>query len=191
MDPEPTTFAIRRQLPIKASSCFKPSLTPLVEGLRHIGLLQRGYLLEDGSLVRRTIDQMLREDRDFLGALISTRTPLDGSDFLRRAAQIVGHSWPIQAGPLVRRDGQVICLDFAAATARFEAGRVFPRVNGEIPNARAAHFETAVQRIVDSTDWRPSDDLACMRGRTLRRDGQKITDLDAVGARGSTLLVIS
>jgi hypothetical protein len=48
-----------------------------------------------------------------------------------------------------------------------------------------------VQRAIDETAWRPSPAVATLRGRHLRHDGKTITDLDAVGDRDGTLLLVS
>jgi hypothetical protein len=62
---------------------------------------------------------------------------------------------------------------------------------GELVNARGAHFESAVQDILDASRWKPSEPIRALRGRTLTVGGVPLTDIDAVGQLGDELLLVS
>jgi hypothetical protein len=61
---------------------------------------------------------------------------------------------------------------------------------GEAGNLRAAHFEAAVQAIIDDSPWAPPLELRAKVGKDVRFQGQTKTDLDAIGARESALLLV-
>jgi len=95
------------------------------------------------------------------------------------------------SGRAIRDDAGVMCLDLVAATERLENALEFPLVHGAHANVRATHFENQTQRVIDSSSWRPSDQVRQFRRRRLRFGGKEVTDIDALGARNGTLLIIS
>lgn len=114
----------------------------------------------------------------------------DARSVLEALREIRGKPWPLLAGPVVRQEGATICVDLAMATRAF-LDLSAPIDGGEAANRRARVFELAVQRAVDKSNWRASDDVRSLRGKTLRAAGQKLTDIDALGEQGGTLLLIS
>jgi hypothetical protein len=150
----------------------------------------RGYLLVETSMLQ---DQMAAfvdiggdELRDRLAAA-GIRTVEDLWTSLRRAR---GNTWPLMPGPVLRECGGSTALDLAAATKFINTLEADP-APGDVANQRGNHFEHAVQAAIDKTPWRPDASLAALRGRTLELRGKAITDIDAIGARGSTLLAVS
>jgi hypothetical protein len=109
---------------------------------------------------------------------------------LRELEGMRGSSWPIRTGPVVRCSGEAAELDLNCATMRLDQAFEFPRVTGAQANARAEHFERTVQSAVDSSPWFNSA-ARRMQGRTLRHAGKYITDVDAIGAIGGKLVLIS
>jgi len=71
----------------------------------------------------------------------------------------------------------------------------FPNLGGGIGNQRGIHFEDAIQSYIDASLWKPSDELRAMRQIHLIRQGDsknnQITDIDAIGESGDSLLIIS
>jgi hypothetical protein len=84
-----------------------------------------------------------------------------------------------------------MCLDVWAATARLDATLEFDIREGPIANARAEHFELAIQELINRSPWKPGSALAELRGRSLRHRGTLITDIDAIGECGGELLLVS
>ncbi len=71
----------------------------------------------------------------------------------------------------------------------------FPNLGGGTGNQRGIHFEDAIQSYIDASPWKPSDELRAMRQVHLLRRGDgknnQITDIDAIGESGDTLLIVS
>lgn len=88
-------------------------------------------------------------------------------------------------------DDEWLIVDLAGASLRLADALSRPDVSGAMVNVWSQHFERSVQEAINGTGWRPSPDLLARRGRTLRRDGRALTDIDAVGERGGTLLIVS
>ena len=62
---------------------------------------------------------------------------------------------------------------------------------GDMANVWSKHFETVVQEAIDATTWKPSSELAALRGRKLKAGPDDITDLDAVGEHSGKALLVS
>jgi len=116
--------------------------------------------------------------------------PTDPESLLRELEDMRGSTWPIVPGPVVRSTRGTIYLDLASASLRLNRAFEFPRETGASANARAEHFEHSVQLIVDSSPW-ANIETRRLRGRILRQNNKHITDIDAVGAKGRRLLLIS
>jgi hypothetical protein len=111
-------------------------------------------------------------------------------DLLQAAATMAPQLWPSRVGRLIRRGADRSIVDVHAATgviggvSSYEAG-------GRQANSRSAHFEEVVQQLIDETPWAPSDGLRSLKRKQLRLRGATLTDLDAVGERDGTLLIVS
>jgi len=56
---------------------------------------------------------------------------------------------------------------------------------------RAREFELQCQDLIDGTSWEPPPEVKSLRGRPLRQRGRVLTDIDAIGVRERTLLIVS
>jgi hypothetical protein len=63
--------------------------------------------------------------------------------------------YPLRPGPPVIVEGSAVVVDLWAATTQLRSLLQFPAVQGVEANARARHFEDAVQELLDSSPWRP------------------------------------
>jgi len=102
-----------------------------------------------------------------------------------------GTAWPLVPGPVLRIDGDAVVLDLYSATMRLNALISETAQRGAAANARATLFELRVQSVIDNSTWRPETPLRSLRGRPLRRAGKALTDVDALGVRGTSLLLVS
>lgn len=153
-------------------------------------LLQNGYLAWKAGSIEPLFDEILRAD-DLAARCARASSAVSAETLLALLAAGAGQSWPLLAGPVVYMGGGAVCIDLWAATERLDSLLQYPKQQGPTANVRATHFELATQASIDSTKWRPDAQLKAVRGRTLRRGGGKITDVDAIGRDGDTLLLIS
>lgn len=152
-----------------------------------------GYLI----LARQHVSEILRfygpeAGRDLPALFPSFEPSTEGAALLEVVEQIAGRTWPLTPGPIVRRAGESVVLDLAAASDRLVRMLTIPGSGGgSLVNSRASSFELVTQERVDRTPWKPPDDLRNVRGRTLRLRGRALTDVDALAFRDGTLLLVS
>ena len=128
-----------------------------------------------------------------LGGLIpAERAPKSASDVLKVIARLSPELWPPCSGRPIREIGsQHILVDLQGATLQLFRHLSRPAsLSGSLVNGWSAHFEPHLQRIVDSSPWRPPPGIAKLARRDLRIGGRTITDVDAIGALRGTLLLI-
>jgi len=116
--------------------------------------------------------------------------PANPSELIQQLEEMPQSLWPVRPGPVVRSQEGTVYLDLASATLRLNEAFSFPRVTGAQANVRAQHFEESVQAIISNSVWREPF-AESLRGRTIRRLGQEVTDIDAAGAKDGRLLLVS
>jgi hypothetical protein len=85
--------------------------------------------------------------------------------------------------------GSRIVIDLLHASHLLDS-TVFRAEEGENANAWGSAFEASVQRMIDTSRWRPPDELRPLIGRVIRSEGNAVTDIDAVAVADNTLLLI-
>lgn len=99
--------------------------------------------------------------------------------------------WPLHQLRSIRRTKGFLMIDVRAATVAVVMQTSLVPKDGRGANVRAYLFEDRVQNIIDQTAWRPSARASVFRGRTLKRGNSPLTNIDAVGERDDTLLIVS
>lgn len=100
--------------------------------------------------------------------------------------------WPLRAGGVLRRyDSQTTMVDVASASSAVLQHLEFDRTSSQLANLRSHAFELQVQAMIDASNWAPPEHVRGLRGVHLRRSGTRVGELDAIGAKGDTLLLIS
>lgn len=151
-----------------------------------------GFLQCAAEDVERMIAAGFQSASELLDQLGLSRSHLKSStDLILEATRLPASIWPIRTGPVIRFGSNKAVLDLHGATAVFESPMVLSNDTGAVSNARAAHFEDAIQNLIDRTSWKPDDRLRSIRGRTLRVAGRSLTDIDAIGSSGERLLIVS
>jgi len=155
-----------------------------------LGMLTTGYLLSE----RRLFEENIRDDfssvPEFLRGVMASAGVHSADDVLEQLDAVRGNTWPLAAGPILRHENEVTAVDFVAASRRLESSIEFPRIQGPVANARAEHFEDRVQHALDESRWAPVPEARQLRRRTLRV-GRDLTDVDAIGSFGDTVLLVS
>jgi hypothetical protein len=125
-----------------------------------------------------------------LSVVPGLNVPASADILLQQLEMMKPSCWPVVAGPVVRCSSGTVYVDLVAASLRFNRAFEFPRATGAQANARAEHFEESVQALLDSSSW-ASAELKPFRRRALRYRGKPVTDIDAIGANGAKLLIVS
>jgi hypothetical protein len=154
-------------------------------------LLQVGYVPVKIQDLKEAFSMFYPGARESILATVpGIEVPQNSEGLFQKLAEMRSSSWPLLPGPIIRSCGDIAYVDLASATVRLNHAFKFPRVQGGAANARADHFEDAVQVAVDRSEWADAR-ISAIRGRALRHNGRTITDIDAIGARDRRLLVIS
>jgi hypothetical protein len=106
-------------------------------------------------------------------------------------AEIKGDLWPVNSGPALRSEGNLVCIDLHACTRMLFDFAEFNTQGGVEGDIRGRHCESAVQAIIDLSSWAPPEELRQNVGRTIRIGKKDLTDLDAIGLKGKTLMLVS
>ena len=179
-----------------------PSLVVLLQSLFYdaaflsevagVGLPKVGYLRRDRDYAEWVIDQVLPAFGEDLESIFPGEVPADGRSVIQALESVGPDIWPAQPGPIVRRLEEALVIDVWAASSRLHHDvLVPPELGGAMVNAAAFRFESVVQDRIDATPWRPSPSARSLLRGHLRFGGQNLTDIDAVGERDGTLLLVS
>lgn len=154
--------------------------------------LQMGYFFARNAVLESLFDRWFPPLFEYLHARAPS-VPWSSSfaEWKTRIGNITPSLWPLQAGGVLRAQGEGTLIDVTAASNALVHRAQVDRTASGLANERALSFELQVQELVDDSTWSPSPALTRLRGVTLRRDGRHITDVDAIGSRGNTLLLIS
>ncbi|MBI1282071.1 MAG: hypothetical protein GC179_28350 [Anaerolineaceae bacterium] len=124
----------------------------------------------------------------------SAELPATPIQLLDEMERLETSTHPLLPG-VVMGDKKRIVIDHASVKDRFGMMLRFPNLGGGTGNQRGIHFEDAIQSYIDASVWKSSDELRAMRQVHLIRRGHgknnQITDIDAIGESGDTLLIIS
>lgn len=155
------------------------------------GMLQFGYFVLPHEKLVALVERSLALVNDALKKRSpGTNWAGNFADWFASVMAMKPETWPVKPGGLVRVVGEFVVVDVTAASyallTRIEVNR--SPLHG---NLRARAFEEQCQQFIDETRWKPAPELSAMRGRTLRIGGRNLTDIDAVAAKGDTLLLVS
>jgi hypothetical protein len=117
--------------------------------------------------------------------------PQDGEAAIRELEQSEISLYPPSRGRILHTLGNTLIVDLEAASRAIIRCLERPVNDGEDVNLWSETFELHVQDIINDSPWVPSAGTAPIRGRTLRLNGVNLTDVDALGERDGTLLLVS
>ena len=179
-----------------------PSLVVLLQALYYdaaflsevagVGIPKVGYLRRRRDYAEWVLDQVLPAIGADLEDLFPGEVPANGRSVIETLEGVGPDIWPAQPGPVVRGLGDNLVIDVWAASSRLQHDALVPpETGGAMVNAAAFRFESVVQDMIDGTPWRPSSlSRKLLRGH-LKLAGRYLTDIDAVGERDGTLLLVS
>lgn len=152
---------------------------------------QQGYVFVGEERLRDIVDHQIREVVGQLAPLTpGFAWPVDFIQWRDSLLAVTASVWPLSSGDVVRRFRGNLLIDITGASQallhRLELTR-----SPTIGNMRGEEFELQCQDLIGRTPWEPSPEVKSLRGRPLRQSGRIITDIDAIGVRGRTLLIVS
>ena len=117
--------------------------------------------------------------------------PRSAREVLGVLGRIEPEMWPPLCGCPVHEVGDKSVIDLVGTSHRLFTTLLRPS-DGATANVWSKHFEENVRATIDRSDWRPPDPVRSLIGRKITRpDGNRLTDLDAVGHSEGRLLLIS
>lgn len=154
-------------------------------------ITQQGYVFVGEERLRRIIDDHLPKIVDELAPrTLGFVWPADFLQWRASLLAVAASAWPLSIGSVLRRFSDNVMIDTSAASQallhRLELART-----PSIGNLRAREFELQCQDVISGTSWEPLPEVKALRGRPLRQNGKVLTDIDAIGAKGRTLLIVS
>jgi hypothetical protein len=151
-----------------------------------------GYLIIPTDSFLAIADRWLPVGRHLVDQVLPGASMPTGGSELADILSVPRTDWPAYHSPMIRQEGDCICLDLAAATEHFQRALIFSGIGGgAAPNVRGEHFEDRVQQAIDASPWVPPPSVRELKARTLKRLERSITDIDAVGTAEKKLLLIS
>lgn len=157
-----------------------------------VNVLKMGCLIISIDIWREVLYPRFNEGKDFVNSVFpEIYLPEDPESLLKELLKISGSDWPLIHGPIIRGEKNVLYIDLCAATECLSSSLELPPITGEPANVRSGHFELMTQRIIEKSTWNPSGGLTRLRGKTLKLEGRAITDIDAIGVKNNTLLIVS
>ena len=127
-------------------------------------LMQFGYFVISDEALHDYFTRDFPAIKEDLQALLPEQPiPASEEELLLTLENVKGSLWPLRPGPILRRNESAFWVDIHAASALLDALLEFPRTPGDdIANARAEHFEVAVQNVIDASKWRPAPELRAL-----------------------------
>lgn len=155
-------------------------------------LMKNGYFLLSNESLESAMASTFQKAAQTLNEISGNiPVPNSASEALTELRNITPSLWPIDfPSPLIPIGNDAVCCDVVIASSAFLKLCEFPRLGGAAANARANHFELATQEVINKSAYKPSDEVLKLRGRSLTLKGKVITDIDAIGAKDDTLLLV-
>jgi hypothetical protein len=164
---------------------YRQDLTVLRSGFAY------SYVLGKRATFDKVIDKSLAEGRNARAILSDAYEFANGAEVIDAVAQVRGSTWPLRPASPIRVEDDVIVVDLFFASEALAHGLNYPRVGGPMAKPRSQEFQWNVRDLIKGSRWKPDARLESYEGRQLKAGpGRWITDLDAVGRRGATLLAV-
>lgn len=161
----------------------------------HLATQRTGYVLRRFELFDVAYAELLPSGlQTRIEHAFDIQLPKTGRELVESLRQLDFAPRPLIHGPVIRDvDDDKFVVDLRMATHRImSAGTGVLRSDTVFRNTVANSFEQLTRRIVDQEGKTPSSALAPLVGRVITRNGNAITDLDAIAELpGGVVLLIS
>lgn len=154
-------------------------------------ILQIGYFSINENLLREIFNQYINDVNNLLMQFSPHEFYAKSYDeWIIRVKDNKASAWPLKPSKFIRRiEGQII-LDIVSSSHTLIQNIQLDR-SPALGNARAKQFEFECQQLINNSPWKPSPYIQSLRGKPLKKDSVLLTDIDAIGENGKTLLIIS
>lgn len=160
---------------------------------------EAGQSLPHFGTLHRTTSALLDDLDDALGKLdiaqwlaANGQAALTSVEIISNVRGLYEHGRRSLPGPILREcHGEIVIDAWAYVWHLIDALQLSPQRGGAIANLNATQFELATQALIDASVYAPPPELRDLRGRTLRRNGQSITDADAILVAGGKAFLVS
>ncbi|MDP3583528.1 MAG: hypothetical protein Q8R61_00235 [Thiobacillus sp.] len=154
-------------------------------------ITQQGYVFVGEERLRDIVDHHIHGIVEQLAPLTpGFAWPANFIQWRDSLLAVTASVWPLSSGNVMRRFRGNFLIDTTGASHallhRLELNR-----SPAIGNMRGREFELQCQDLIDGTSWEPPPEVKSLRGRPLRQSGGVLTDIDAIGVRERTLLIVS
>lgn len=150
-----------------------------------------GLLWIDNDVLTAQINDTLHQEATAVWLADSGQEALSASEVLANVRALYTHGRRSFPGPIVQDSGHRSLIDAWAYAWHIADGlKISPHTGGAIANLSAEEFEVATQNIIDASILAPPTELRDLRGKTLRLNGQSVTDIDAILVADTTRLFL-
>lgn len=150
-----------------------------------------GLFWIDTEALKSRVDDTLHHEATASWLASSGQHTLSASDVLTNVRQLYVHGRRSFPGPVVQERGPQTLVDAWAYAWHVTDGlKLSPHTGGAIANLSAEEFELATQGLIDASVLAPPIALRELRGKTLRLNGQAVTDIDAILVADATKLFL-
>ncbi|MGE7389358.1 hypothetical protein ACQKM2_28185 [Streptomyces sp. NPDC004126] len=157
-----------------------------------LSLVRYGYVVLRWEILRELLDRALPWLKAELDSWFPPSAFADAQQILERLDGLPVSLWPQEPGPIFHRAGPDVLVDFDAASRHlFRQCTVAPINDTPVSKIRADHFEETVQQLIDRSPWKPSQTAPVRNFKPRPLGSGVLTDFDAVGELGDTLLIVS
>ena len=150
-----------------------------------------GYISIDYDWFQERFEHHLDEIVGALPTQIRHRAPKTISELEQELRTLQPEVRPLRPGPILRFDGNLLFVDVYAASYWLDSLLDYSTDTETLAKARSSDFENVVQGAIDATRWCPKDELRRYWKRVLKLNQRDVTDVDAIGACGTDLLIVS
>lgn len=190
MEATPFLLHIERLEPVISTALLLPMLFSRVPWALS-STVSFGYFFVPARVLKETADRWLPAlAREVTIGVPGVRWSSSYDEWFERIKAFSPSVWPLSAGGVVRIFGDGVLLDTTSMSRALVTGAELDRAASDIANVRAESFELEVQRLINQSDWDPFE-MRSMRGRRLRFSSRDITNVDAIGIKGDSLLLVS
>ncbi|MEU4699818.1 hypothetical protein [Nonomuraea dietziae] len=157
-----------------------------------LSLVRYGYVSLRRELLEELLSRTLPTLQTELAAWFPPDSLTEAHQMLERLDRLPLRLWPQEPGPVFHWAGEVL-IDLEAASRHLLrlCTVVGSTHDPQVAKVRADHFEQTVQRLIDQTVWKPSQSAPSRGFKPRPRGAEVLTDFDAVGELGDTLLIVS